>query len=336
MNPVMKEPSISRFSQLSLRLRLNQLTGARILFPQLLSRFLKPVSGATVILILGGCANVLPGNRPLVTAQQLLALESGPIESGRLLPPVPLPGATTSTPSNQSPVPSNQKILVYVQGDSPDLLAQVRQAVPGAFMRFHNGRRVIQTGLFADGQYAQEQIITLRSRGITGQLATIPEAKQPNLSGRKLLPAGERLDARYSGKRQFIQPGETRDLTLTLMESVLNRAGQVVLPIGSLIKGRVTPVAGGSRFVASSIQVSKAIYPLNAQSALLPNDKTSQQALAGTTATDTAIRAAEAAIEKSSTQIFKRADITPSSTTSSRAIVIESNAVIALQLTSDL
>lgn len=290
--------------------------------------------GVPVILGLGGCANALPIESVLPIAQ-LSTNGARPLESGRLLPPVPSPSASTSTPINQDyPAASNQKTLVYVEGTSPYLLAQVRQVVPGAFMRSHDGRRVIQTGLFSDQQYAQEQIITLRSRGLTGQITTIQEARQPNLFGQKLLRMGTMLDARYSGKEQLIQPGKTYDLTLTLIKSAFNQAGQVVLPAGSLIRGRVTPIPGGSTFVASSIQVNQSVYPLNARSALLRNDSVLQPVSAGATATDTAIRAAESAIDKSLAQAFRRAGATTNTARSSHT-VIKSNAVIPLQLTSD-
>jgi hypothetical protein len=283
-----------------------------------------------VTLILGGCANALPGDTP---TSQLLA--SRPIESGRLLPPVPSPNVS-------SPTLSNQSFLVYVSGDSPSLLAQVRQVEPGAFIRSHNGRRVIQTGLFATQEYAQEQIIALRSRGVTAQLAVSQEARQSQISGQKLLRAGNTLDVRYSGKApQIIQMGKTHDLTLTLAESVLNRAGQAVLPAGSLIRGRIVPVQGGSEFVASSIQVNKAVYPLNARSTLLRDVKAPRQTSAPATATNAALRVGDRVLgqvlsqqQATVPQVLRTAGAGVGNSTA-RATVIEPNAVITLQLTSD-
>lgn len=289
------------------------------------------ISGLPVTLILGGCANALPGDTP---TSQLLA--SRPVESGRLLPPVPSPNISSSTSSNQ-------RFLVYVSGDSPSLLAQVRQVEPRAFMRSHNGRRVIQTGSYANQEYAQEQIIALRSRGITAQFAIDQEARQPQLSGQKLLRAGNTLNVRYSGKTpQIIQMGKTHGLTLTLAETVLNRAGQTVLPAGSLIRGRIVPVQGGSQFVASSIQVDGAVYPLNARSTLLRDVKASRQS-APATATNAALEATRGVVlgqvlgqqQTTIPQVLSRAGVEVGTTTTPRATVIEPNAVITLQLTSD-
>ncbi len=309
----------------------SQLTRSSLL-PLLLGG-LTIISGLPATLILGGCANALPGDTP---TSQLLALESQPVESGRLLPPVPSPNVS-------SPTSSNQSFLVYVSGDSPSLLAQVRQVEPGAFIRSHNGHRVIQTGSFTNQEYAHEQIITLRSRGVTAQIAISQEARQPHLSGQKLLRAGNTLDVRYSGKApQIIQMGETHDLTLTLAESVLNRAGQVVLPAGSLIRGRIVPLPRGSEFVASSIQVDGAVYPLNARSVPLGDVKAPRQISVPATATNAAMRAGGMVLgqvldqqQATVPQVLRRAVGVGVGNPTARATVIEPNAVITLQLTSD-
>lgn len=324
---ILIEYKLNTFSRLCLEAKPNQSTRPRLL-PLLLGGL--TFISVPVSLILGGCANALPDGptRPL----------SGPVESGRLLPPVPAPNVS-------SPTSGNQSFLVYVNGDSPSLLAQVKQVESGAFVRSHNGRRVIQTGSYTNQEYAQEQIIALRSRGITAQLAVSQEVRQPQLSGQKFLRAGNELDTRYSGKApQIIQMGETRDLTLTLAETVLNRAGQIVLPAGSLIQGRVMPVPGGSAFVASRIQVDQAVYPFNARSTLLGGVKAPGQASApATTGTATATRAVfgissqlvvrgQAAVP----QVFNgAATVVGAGDPQAEATVIQPNAVIPLQLTSD-
>lgn len=294
------------------------------------------LGGLTIIpallatLTLGGCANALPNDRPL---SQLLG--SRPIESGRLLPPVPSPNISSSTSSNQS-------FLVYVSGDSPGLLTQVRQVEPRAFMRSYNGRRVIQTGSFTNQEYAQEQIIALRSRGITAQLA-VNEVRQPDLS-RQVLQAGNTLNVRYSGEAlQIIQMGKTLDLTLTLAETVLNRAGQTVLPAGSLIRGRIVPVQGGSEFVANSVQIDGAVYPLSAKSTLLRDVKASRQTSASVTTTDAALRVGDRVLDQVLGQqqatvpqvLSGAAGVGVGNSTAPYVTVIEPKAVITLQLTSD-
>lgn len=326
---ILIEYKLNTFSGLCLEAKPNQSTRPRLL-PLLLGGL--TFISVPVSLILGGCANALPdgpSTQPSV---------GGPVESGRLLPPVPAPNVS-------SPTSDNQSFLVYVNGDSPSLLAQVKQVESGAFVRSHNGRRVIQTGSYTNQEYAQEQIIALRSRGITAQLAVSQEVRQPQLSGQKFLRAGNELDTRYSGKApQIIQMGETRNLTLTLAETVLNRAGQIVLPAGSLIQGRVMPVPGGSAFVASRIQVDRAVYPFSARSTLLGGVKAPRQTSASATGTDTAARAARFGVSgqllvrgQAVPQVLKRAATVAGTGDSqaAQATVIQPNAVIPLQLTSD-
>ncbi|MBR8836842.1 MAG: hypothetical protein DSM106950_23220 [Stigonema ocellatum SAG 48.90 = DSM 106950] len=58
------------------------------------------------------------------------------------------------------------RYLVYVNSDSPQLLQQVRQIEPNAYIRQFQGRSVIQAGAFSRQYNAQQRLTQLRSYGI--------------------------------------------------------------------------------------------------------------------------------------------------------------------------
>ncbi|MFE1745776.1 hypothetical protein [Coleofasciculus sp. H7-2] len=80
-----------------------------------------------------------------------------------------------STPSrnrnkNPRPVRRNSRLYgVFINGDSPLLLAQVRKIEPEAFVRYGGG--VIQAGVFADEIKAQQRVRVLEEWGIRGQIS---------------------------------------------------------------------------------------------------------------------------------------------------------------------
>jgi hypothetical protein len=58
------------------------------------------------------------------------------------------------------------RYLVYVDGDSIELLQQVRLIEPRAYIKQFHGRSVIQAGAFTREYYAQQRLAQLRSYGI--------------------------------------------------------------------------------------------------------------------------------------------------------------------------
>lgn len=92
----------------------------------------------------------------------------------QVLPPLP-----TSQGANQPPVtvPSSgavaERYMVFVNGNSPLLLEQVRQVQPDAFSQTHNGRSVIQAGLYNSQQNAQAQVQRLSAVGIGASVVTV-------------------------------------------------------------------------------------------------------------------------------------------------------------------
>lgn len=80
--------------------------------------------------------------------------------------------STTNARPYQQPVRANlysqnsELYLVYV--DSSQQLQRVRQVEPGAYVRWYNGRSVIQSGSFSRVSNAQQRVRELASNGIRG------------------------------------------------------------------------------------------------------------------------------------------------------------------------
>jgi hypothetical protein len=107
------------------------------------------------------------------------------------LPPPPtvsVPGLTTASPlTNSTPLPGGETVFlapinrqgaplgqytVYVNGDSPYLLQQVRSIEPAASVQRYQGQTVIQAGTFDNEASARRQIAALNAQGMMAELAT--------------------------------------------------------------------------------------------------------------------------------------------------------------------
>jgi hypothetical protein len=97
-------------------------------------------------------------------------------------PPLP-PGFSNPEPALRSPstpqlnaapnsVPS-ARYLVLVNGASPQLLTQVRQVEAGAFIQEHDGKQVIQVGLYSNEGNAQQRVDTLAQEGIRAKIVNV-------------------------------------------------------------------------------------------------------------------------------------------------------------------
>jgi hypothetical protein len=70
-----------------------------------------------------------------------------------------------------NPRATASRYLVYVNGDSPYLLQQVRYVEPGATVQYHRGRRVIQVGMYNDEITARQRVTALNMQGIGAEIA---------------------------------------------------------------------------------------------------------------------------------------------------------------------
>jgi len=116
---------------------------------------------------------------PLWVAQQV---------RNELPPPPPLiqfgddPNLVPGVPGQAGDGSSNASgthYLVYVNGNSDRLLAQVRRVEPNAFRRNYGGRSVIQAGLFGDTFGANNRLQQLRDEGIGAQIEAIVATPTP-------------------------------------------------------------------------------------------------------------------------------------------------------------
>ncbi|NJN21113.1 MAG: hypothetical protein HC812_07905 [Leptolyngbya sp. RL_3_1] len=107
----------------------------------------------------------------MISLATVVALSSGlwaesvPAQTG--LPPIP-PDTTYAV----SPPASGQQYLVYVNGNSPLLLDQIRLVEPEAFLTTIEGRSVIQVGRFNDWNNAQNLVNDLSGLGVGAQIQT--------------------------------------------------------------------------------------------------------------------------------------------------------------------
>jgi hypothetical protein len=99
------------------------------------------------------------------------------------LPPANLPTAGSGNPApvllpaapatGQSATAAEQRYLVYVNGDSPLLLDQVRRVESNAFLQNYGGQPVIQAGLFAEADSAEQRAAALASQGIGAEVVAV-------------------------------------------------------------------------------------------------------------------------------------------------------------------
>lgn len=107
-----------------------------------------------------------PSAAPLVLPSQPLPT----VEPGGL---PPLPGEQIFRAPVTNPAPASlNRYRVFVNGDSPLLLQEVKRVEPQAFIQQLDGRRVIQVGIFSTEANARQQMTALAARGIATQMTT--------------------------------------------------------------------------------------------------------------------------------------------------------------------
>ncbi|KAM3102218.1 SPOR domain-containing protein [Phormidesmis sp. 146-12] len=91
---------------------------------------------------------------------------------------IPVPGErvyqappVANPPLFSPPAANLNQYRVFVNGDSPLLLQEVKRVEPGAFVQRLDGRRVIQVGVFRTEANAQQQVAKLAVQGISSQIA---------------------------------------------------------------------------------------------------------------------------------------------------------------------
>lgn len=74
---------------------------------------------------------------------------------------------------------TSEGYIVYVNGDSPLLLDQVRRVESNAFLQNYEGKQVIQAGLFGEEASAQWRVQQLEAQGIGAEVAPVSRDAMP-------------------------------------------------------------------------------------------------------------------------------------------------------------
>lgn len=135
------------------------------------------------------------------------------------------------------------------------------------------------------------KIALFMALGITSTVATpmmlsirAVAGSQPELSeqlvvqsSRSIVPTGTRIPVQYkNSERVIVTPRETARLKLTVAENIRSEQGNVVIPAGSQIEGRLRPTANGTRFVAQRVTLGarNRRYPIEAVSRVVNRRET--------------------------------------------------------------
>ncbi len=98
-------------------------------------------------------------------------VNSGAASFGSPSLPEVSPNAVYRPPTVDRTIPRD-RYIVYVNGNSPLLLQEVRKTVASAFLVQYQSRQVIQVGTFGDSSNAQRQVSTLAAQGIQADILT--------------------------------------------------------------------------------------------------------------------------------------------------------------------
>ena len=201
-------------------------------------------------------AKIISGN---VLVERLPpSLSTGILYSQQSLPhlqpssPIPVIEFHKSQPSRVAPVYQNNqryeqrfpnrhdeqtfpRYLVYVNGDSIELLQQVRLIEPRAYVRRFHGRSVIQAGAFSREYNAQQRLEQLRFYGIDHtQIVSVSDTEgSPNYSSEEGSPHhSDRYDEHRTRSKSYyvVIPTNFEDLPLVesrIRQSVGSNAGVI-------------------------------------------------------------------------------------------------------------
>lgn len=95
----------------------------------------------------------------------------------------------------------------------------------------------------------------------------------------------------------YFAPSQVYSLSLTVPQNIMDSTGSaVIIPAGSLVNGTLQPAQGGSTFLTQSITIGNRIYPLQASSGLINDEKDPREYAGRATAGDAGIGAAGGAL----------------------------------------
>lgn len=105
--------------------------------------------------------------------------QAAPQEPLQIQPAQPVEAQPAAPTAPSGFRPSEPLYLVYVNGDSPLLLSQVRRVESQAIVQNYDGRQIIQAGVFNDPSGAERQAEVLESEGIGAEVVAVSPDELP-------------------------------------------------------------------------------------------------------------------------------------------------------------
>lgn len=131
----------------------------------------------------------------------------------------------------------------------------------------------VYQAMVAQGRMPNLQAGMSATNYIVGFSATGTPTTPTVVSG--TVPRGTQLAVRYPGNGDIdivVAPGQTVATSFQTTQPVLNAQGQILVPVGSTVQGRIVPVnivgaqITAAKFVADSLTVSNRTYAISAES----------------------------------------------------------------------
>lgn len=167
----------------------------------------------------------------------------------------------------ESPVAAATENRMVVNYPNVDVLQPQRTATRADVAAF------IYQSLVAQGRLPALQAGLSASNYIVGYAPGTPAAGN-TADSLRLVPTGTRLEVRYPNADVdiVVAPGQTVATSLEISQPIRNGQGQVLVPVGSTVQGRIVPVeirgssVTAAKFVADNLNVNGRNYPINAES----------------------------------------------------------------------
>lgn len=174
----------------------------------------------------------------------------------------------------ESPVAAATENRLVVNYPNVDTLQPQRTATRADVAAF------IYQALVAEGRMPVLQSGQSASSYIVGFAGTTnPGTTNPGntSSSPRLVPNGTQLDVRYPNADVdiVVAPGQAVATSLQTTQAILNGQGQVLIPVGSTVQGRIVPVeirgssVTAAKFVADTLTVNGRTYNINAESSAI-------------------------------------------------------------------
>jgi hypothetical protein len=172
----------------------------------------------------------------------------------------------------ESPVAAATENRLVVNYPNVDMLQPQRTATRADVAAF------IYQALVAQGRMPALQAGLSASNYVVGYTPGTASGGSNTAGSTRMVANGTRLEVRYPGSNNVdivVAPGQTVATSLQTTQAILNGQGQVLIPVGSSVQGRIVPVeirgssVTAAKFVADSLTVNGRTYNVNAESSAI-------------------------------------------------------------------